>query len=365
MTRVLFLCERLHLAGGVERFCCALANHLAENGWEVALGSVSAPGEAPYYPVDPRVKLLHAPIAQRLGAPWMRRIALALRQWRIGRALASLARTECADVLVLNGVTTACSVLLADRGLAVKAVCCDHNHFGARSRPWRWLRARLYSRVAAVVSLTQEDRARFAALNPRTRVIANASSLWATAPPAVTEPIVLAVGRHVAQKGFDLLLNAWSSVHRVVPNARLVIVGDGPLTAVLQAQANALDVAHSVQWLLPTSNVESLYRGAAIFVLASRYEGMPLALLEAQSLGVPAVAFDCPTGPREIIGDAGGLVVHNGDTTALSAALIDLLRDPALRLRLGAEAIARCRRLFSQDAHLDNWTALLAEVARR
>ena len=64
-------------------------------------------------------------------------------------------------------------------------------------------------------------------------------------------------------------------------------------------------------------------------MLSSRYEGMPLALLEAQALGVPAVAFDCPTGPREILADETGIVVAAGDVAALAAAIIALLRDPA------------------------------------
>src|SRR5436309_2343405 len=95
------------------------------------------------------------------------------QQWRVGRALATLTRRENPDVIVLNGLTTACSTLLVDRGHAARTICCDHNHFDARSRPWRRLRAWLYPKVGAVVSLTEADAPRFRALNPRTRVIHN------------------------------------------------------------------------------------------------------------------------------------------------------------------------------------------------
>jgi glycosyltransferase involved in cell wall biosynthesis len=276
-------------------------------------------------------------------------------------------RAERPDVLLLNGLTLAVPVLLAAPGWAARSVVCDHNHFDARSRPWRWLRARLYPRVAAVVSLTEADRPRFAALNRRCEVIANASALRADTPVDGAEPVVLAVGRHVAQKGLDLLLAAWPAVTAAVPGARLVIAGDGPLTAQLQAQARALGVERSVEWRAPTREIEALYRGAAVFALPSRYEGLPLSLLEAQALGLPAVAFDCPTGPRDVLGDAGtaGVLVPPGDVRGFARALIDLLNDPGRRRRLAQAGLERSRTLFSPERHFARWTTLLTEVAAR
>ena len=268
-----------------------------------------------------------------------------------------------ADVVVLNGLVTACSLLALRPGLAGRSICCDHNHFDARSRLWRWLRARFYPRVAAVVSLSEADAPRFAALNANTRVIANASALTAAAPARPTPGRVIAVGRHQAQKGFDLLLRAWLDVAAALPSARLRIVGDGPLAGELARLATQLGVADSVDWTAPTAAIEPLYREAALFVLSSRYEGMPLALLEAQALGVPAVAFDCPTGPREILADDTGIVVAAGDTTALAAAIIALLRDEPRRARMAGAAIARSRALFGLRRHVDAWAALIDEVA--
>jgi len=90
---------------------------------------------------------------------------------------------------------------------------------------------------------------------------------------------------------------------------------------------------------------------------------MPLALLEAQALGVPAVAFDCPTGPAEIIGADSGLLVPAGETAALAAALLRLLADAPLRARMGQAAIERSHSLFSPEQHRQRWTALVHRVA--
>lgn len=367
LPSALLLCERLDIAGGVERFACELANHLAAQGWRVALGSLDTPREAVRYPLHPSVRVLAgaacpqpAAARTRLGRVW----AMARHQWRLGRTLATLIREAQADVVLLNGLTTAASTLLwCRRAEAARMVCCDHNHFVARSRPWQWLRARLYPRVAALVSLTQADAPRFARLNPVTRVIANASALRAERPVDTAAPVALAVGRHVAQKGFDRLLQAWALLLPGRPQAELRIIGDGPLLAEHRALALRLGVAGSVRFLPPTPAMDQAYRDAAVFVLPSRYEGMPLVLLEAQAMGLPAVAFDCPTGPAEVLSPDSGRLVPDGDTAALARALGELLDDPALRQRLGAAAIVRSAQCFSPQRHNTAWTTLLQAVA--
>ena len=367
--RVLLLCDRLDIAGGVERFVCALANELAREGMEVAVGSVSTRRASVRYPLDSAVRVLTGvegrlfsdtgEAASRLGRAW----GLLRTQWRTGRALSRLTRAHQPDVVLLNGLTTACSVLALDRAYAARTICCDHNHFSARSAVWQQLRRWLYPRVGAVVSLTEADAPKFRAINPRTRVIYNAASLRAEAPALPDNAIVLAVGRHVAQKGFDLLLKAWVLVAARVPLVRLRIVGDGPLRAEHERLAQSLGVAARVEWLAPTDDIERHYREAAVFVLSSRYEGMPIVLLEAQALGVPAVAFDCPTGPGEILTADTGRLVPAGDVNALALALIELLLSPELRAQMGRAAIARSRELFSPQQHEQRWAALVREVA--
>jgi amylovoran biosynthesis glycosyltransferase AmsD len=368
--RVLLLCDPLDTAGGVERFVCALANHLSQQDFEVAVGSADTPRSAIRYPLRPDVRVLAGAPPGRVprgeGGGRLARLArLAGAQWRIGRALAGLIRRERPDVVVLNGLTTACSALGVDRRPAARTICCDHNHFDARSRPWRALRRWLYPQVAAVVSLTEADAPRFRALNPRTQVIYNASTLRADAPSAPARPLVLAAGRHVAQKGFDLLVRAWAAVVAQLPEARLRVLGDGPLREATIGLADRLGVQAQVEWLPATEHIEQHFREAAVFVLPSRYEGMPLVLLEAQAMGVPAVAFDCPTGPAEIVTDSTGRLVPAGDVDALAQALLELLRAPALRAAMGRAAIARSRERFGEAAHFERWTALVRDVARR
>jgi glycosyltransferase involved in cell wall biosynthesis len=163
----------------------------------------------------------------------------------------------------------------------------------------------------------------------------------------------------------DLLLAAWPQVIASVPGARLRIVGDGPLRAGLHAQAASLGIDGSVEWLAHSDRMADEYRAAAVFVLPSRYEGMPLALLEAQAMGVPSVAFDCPTGPAEVLSADTGLLVPPGDTAALARSVVGLLVDPARRQAMAEAALARHRALFSAERQVARWTALVRSVASR
>jgi glycosyltransferase involved in cell wall biosynthesis len=137
------------------------------------------------------------------------------------------------------------------------------------------------------------------------------------------------------------------------------------LQAELQAQAAAAGVAGSVEWVPHTDRMADQYCAAAVFVLPSRYEGMPLALLEAQAMGVPSVAFDCPTGPAEVLSPQTGVLVRPGDTAALAEALIQLLRDPARRRSMGEAAVARNRTLFSPERQVARWAELVHAVSLR
>ena len=106
----------------------------------------------------------------------------------------------------------------------------------------------------------------------------------------------------------------------------------------------------------------SEYRNAAILALSSHYEGLPMALIEAQAYGLPAVSFDCKCGPREVIVDGRtGLLVPEGDVQALALALLELIRNPERRRQMGEEA-ARMAVRFEFEAIMNKWDQLFKSV---
>ncbi len=175
-------------------------------------------------------------------------------------------------------------------------------------------------------------------------------------------PHLLAMGRLTVQKGFDMLLEALVGVRAAGVPARLTIVGVGELEAELRAQVAALGLGDAVALVGFQEHPARFFAHADVFVLSSRYEGMPNVVLEAFACGLPVVAFDCPHGVSEIVHDGvNGRLVAAGDVPALTAALIDVLRDDAARARMRA-AIPAALRPFTAPAVSARWNALFTEL---
>jgi rhamnosyl/mannosyltransferase len=173
------------------------------------------------------------------------------------------------------------------------------------------------------------------------------------------DPIILFVGRLVYYKGVDTLLDALTKCQ-----GTLLVAGDGPLQAQLQASAARHGLAGRVHFLglVDDDHLTDYYRAADIFVLPSRHktEAFGLAQVEAMACGVPVISTDLPTGvPWVNQHGVTGLVVPAGDANALAAAISRLVADPALREKMGAAGRDRVRVHFCQDRMVSAFTALI------
>ena len=156
-------------------------------------------------------------------------------------------------------------------------------------------------------------------------------------PPPINRRFVLGVGRLVRQKGFDLLLAAFAMIPD--EDLQLVILGDGVERSTIVRLSRTLGVNHRTHLIGQVNDVAAWYAHAACFVLSSRNEGRPNALVEAMAIGCPVVSFDCPYGPSEIIEHGRtGLLVSDGDVSGLSAAVRQVLTDRGLGDRMSTQA---------------------------
>jgi glycosyltransferase involved in cell wall biosynthesis len=170
------------------------------------------------------------------------------------------------------------------------------------------------------------------------------------------------VGRLVPQKGFDLLIPAFAASAHRFPQWELVIVGDGPARAGLQAQIAAFGLTDRVFLPGRAGNIGAWYERAHAYVLPSRFEGMPNVLLEAMSHGLPVISFDCETGPGEIIRHGvDGLLVPPQDIKALAEAMAMLMGDDELRQQLGAGAV-ETRLRYALPTIEAQWRSLLVRL---
>lgn len=352
--------------GGAERVTAQLAGHWAENGHPVTLITLDAVA-TDRYPVDPRVQRVGLDL---MGAARNRPLAALQNLRRVRRLRQAI---QDAKPLCVVSATDRMNVmsLLACRRLPVPVVIAEHNDPRHQPLPpvWEWLRGRTYRNAAVAVALTQ-DIANYIETRWRvsnTIVIPNGVALPGPESGAVNEPrdpTILAIGRLAAQKGFDLLIDAFSRVAANWPHWRLRILGEGPERSALEAAITARQLGERIELVGWVDDPHAELSRASVFVLSSRYEGFPVSLLEAMASGVPVVSFDCQSGPAEIIRDGvDGLLVPTGDIEALTAAIEVLLGDPTLRAELGHRA-REVNQRFSLQSCFARWDAVLDGVVR-
>ncbi|WGJ16194.1 glycosyltransferase family 4 protein [Methylocapsa sp. D3K7] len=368
--KLLFFISSLS-GGGAERVTVNLANHWASKGWRITIVTLA--------PVTDDCYALHPEIVRRslslIGSSRNIVDGLTRNLHRI-RALRQVLLATEPDVAV-GMMSTACVTLaLAGWGLT-KIEVIGSVHIHPPSVPtkavWKWIESIAYGQLSAVVALTQTTATWLIAhTNSRQiRVIPNPVQ-W---PLPVTGPyiepddlcrpgrkIILAVGRLVPQKGLDLLISAFATIAERRQDWDLVMLGEGAERQRLQSQITARGMDSRA--LLPgwAGNLAAWYKRAGLFVMSSRFEGFPNTLVEAMAHGLPAVSFDCDTGPRDIIRNGeDGLLVPPQDLPALTEAVDRLMGDADLRRRLGVKA-KETRDRFSMESVAAMWEDLFRDI---
>ena len=349
--------------GGAERTAAEMANHWADSGDRVTLVTLDS-AESDRYQLSPAVerealKLMRdspnplAAIRNNIGR--IRRLRRVIRQSAPEHVLSF---TEKMNILVL----------LACAGLGVRTIVAErtdprHHHVG---RVWSFLRRRLYPSSGAIVVQTVGVREVVRKLAGRRPVYVIPNSVKppkrldeARPQPAKSERRIVTAGRLAREKGFDLAIEAFARVAGRHPDWKLQILGEGPDRDDLER----LIQNHGLQdriglpgWI---SDPSAMMLTADLFVLPSRYEGFPNALLEAMACGLPTISFRCESGPADIVRDGhDGLLVPAEDVEALAAAMDRLMSDHGQRDRLAERAVDVAWR-FSEELFFKRWEAVL------
>lgn len=240
---------------------------------------------------------------------------------------------------------------------------------GAEARLYRGLERLAAHWCHSLVALSQAERAAGLAAGvgreEQYRVIFNGVDVeqFAITPEPVPDRIVV-VTRFAPPKRNDLLVDAFALIRRTRPQAELQIVGDGPDRAALERQIGELGVDGAVRLLGRRDDVPEILSRAACFVLASDYEGCPLAVIEAMAAGVPVVATGVGGVPELVADGESGLVVPPGAAPALAAAVEAVLSDPARASQMGHAGRAIARSRLSHERMIGDVLRLYEEVAK-
>lgn len=332
MARIAFLIPDMG-GGGAERVALSLLEGFVAAGHEVDLLLLQRRGALlPLIPAGVRIvdlaasRLRHAlvPLVRYLRAA--RPDAMQVSMWPltiIGLLGARLART---GTRVVTSDHSTLSRQYADRPRTLRFL--------------RWSTAAFYPRAAGVIAVSHGAAEDLAALSglPGSRIAIVANPVPVPPPdPEADRAIapawkgaayrILAVGSFKPEKNFALLLDALARLDPAL-DWRAVILGEGPLRELLEEQAHHLGLSERVAMPGFATDPAPWYRTATHFVLSSEFEGLPTVLIEALHAGLTIVSTDCKSGPREILGDEGGLLVPVSNTDALASALATSLHEP-------------------------------------
>lgn len=221
-----------------------------------------------------------------------------------------------------------------------------------------------YPAFDAVAVLTHRDLHDYRAILPDTRLvrIPNAVHSMEQRHSTWTNKIVVAAGRLFPQKGFDMLIPAWAKVAEQHPDWQLRIFGTGEKRDELRALIEQHHLYNHVLLMGHTDQLDEELAKASLYVLSSRFEGLPMVMIEAMVHALPVVSFDCPTGPGDVLTDGReGILVPPEDTDALADALCRLMADEALRRKMGAAALETAHDYSPATVH-PQWEKLFTEL---
>lgn len=365
--KILFVISGLFDAGGAERVLTIMANHWAEQRHEVIIVTFDDGSYSPYYNLSNQLRHKFLDLPAETSSLFQG----ALANLKRSNKLKFFFKQTKPDVIISFLTNTNITTLLASLGTGLPVIISERNHPAyTKIDPVRKkFRSWLYPRADAVVCQTEGILSYYQPLLAKNGVFIPNPVLPADpspSPPEIPLPegrLLLAAGSmsrtKVYQKGFDMLIPVFSSLAQKHQDWHLLILGDGDQRNELLNQVKELSLADRIHLPGNVDNIQAIYNKADLFVLPSRYEGFPNVLCEAMASALPAVSFDCPTGPAEIIRhEEDGLLVPTEDTVALEKALNQLMSNDTLRKKLSEKAVEIVER-FDLEKVMRQWESVL------
>ena len=379
--KILYIINKMTNLAGIERILTCKMNYLSEKtDYSVFLVTYEQPNQALSFQLNNKITYqpINAPIPQREGMTlfgWMKVYISARKVFK--REFNNLLKNIHPDIVICTGYAYPVLDIIIDasRQFNAKTIMESHvkgdtvsmkkyifNHTLASLLSfWDYYILNKVKKADCVVTLTQEDKEFWESYAKRIEVIPNILTITPKKVVDYRTKRIIAAGRFVHQKGFDLLLEAWHMINKDVSDWHLYIFGNENREP-YQKIVDKYQMNDNTHLMGATKDIAEEFSKSSIFVLSSRFEGFGLVLAEAMSCGLPCVSFDCPYGPRDIITDReDGILVENGNIEALSKAIEQLMTDEDLRQSMGEKALINVARYDSSNI-MNRWEELFSSL---
>ena len=362
-------------SGGMERVLANKVNWLVAKGHEIHVVTTDQNGEPPFFKIDERIKChdLEIGYEDNNGKSLFNKIINYPFKQILHRIKLKKLLFDLKPDIVVSMFCNDVSILPSVKDGSVKILEVHFSRFKrlqyGRKGIWRFIDKflskqdkRIAKKYDKFVVLTEEDRKLWGNDMYNIKVIPNAHSFRLDIPASCDANNVLAVGRFTYQKGFDRLIEAWGVIAPSFPEWKLTIVGGGELFNDYKTQIKSIGIEDNVILKEATSDIKSEYLNSSVYVMSSHYEGLPMALLEAQASGLPIVSFACKCGPRDIVSDGvDGFLVDEGDIGSLAEKLMVLMKDKSLRKKFGKNAYHKSLE-YTNEMIMQRWVELFCDL---
>jgi len=365
--KIIFCVRNMEMVGGKERAVANIASALSDHH-SIAILNLEGSTKS-FYSLDPKIKLFSLHALNFLGRP--KGLKTAWLFFTGIRAIGRFIQREKPDLLIGNDFLINIMLVLAKlfTGSKVNIVGWEHVTLeepiiGSRPR-LRALRDFFYKKLKRLVVITQSDMSFCEKKSIHSSLIPYPQSFPFHDTIDYGQKCILTIARLSYQKGIDLYLQLIGSLRDHLDGWRFMLVAkeDDISRTQLEQMISQYGVMDFIDVEAPSSDVTKFYKRASIFLLTSRYEGLPITLIEAQTCGLPCISFDCKTGPAEIIHSGkDGYVVPVFDVQEMGRCLIKLINDEDLRRSMGCHAKKAAER-FERAHVITSWRQLINDLS--
>lgn len=316
--KILFVIASL-TSGGAERVLSTLANYFVKKEYEVTIVTLS--DLEIFYAIDDDINILSY---SKINVGKLKHLSGQLFHIR------DSIKKNNPDIIISFMDSTNVFTLISSVGMKIPVLISERNYYNKlKKRFWRVLRRVTYPLSSGLVVLSQYDYDKYDFVKSK-KIIFNPLNIEKILDVKIEkkEKLLISVGSLTKQKGFDMLIKALSTVK--LNDWKFLIIGEGPERKYLTSLLQKYNLEENVYLIGRKKNIFDYYKKASIFVLSSYYEGFPNVLAEAMAHGCACVAFDCLTGPSEII-------EHNVNGYLVEANNIDILSQQIAKLIINSE----------------------------
>ena len=325
--KLLYITNGISGGGGLERVLSIKASYFAEEfGYDVHIITLNDSQET-FYPISPSITI--HPI--EVSRDWKYLFNYINKINKVVKEVQPDIISVCDD-----GLKGLYVPVWIKKGKA-KIIYERHASMMLNGASWQkfWMRVGGYF-YDKIVVLTNYNLSEWSSSN--LTVIPNPVSFYPQESSSLENHQIVCVGSLSYNKGYDLLIDAWSKIASQHPSWSIHIYGKGDAST-YQDTINQLGIQEQITFHAPVQDIESIYQQTSMLVLPSRSEGFGMVLIEAMACGVPCIAFDCPCGPRDIINDGeNGFLVKPQNTEELANKIQQLIEDKELRIKMGRSA---------------------------